>query len=164
MADTDRVQVCLVRHGDAVDETRALPDPARHLSTTGRLQARALGERLRWHDCTPPAVWTSPLVRAVQTAELVVAGLAWVEAVTTRPELGPGGDLRALAAELAVLARAGDDVAVVLVGHEPGLSGLGALLTRAADFDPLRKAEAVRLDHGRVRWRFGHDDDAPRVR
>ena len=50
-------------------------DPHRHLTPTGRSQARGIGDRLRWHDCTPTHIWASPLVRTVQTAELVAATL-----------------------------------------------------------------------------------------
>ena len=60
---------------------------------------------------------------------------------------------------------------VVVVGHEPALSGLGAVLTARPDFPALRKAQAARLDdvaalrqEGRgpmeLQWTFGFADDA----
>jgi phosphohistidine phosphatase len=153
------VDVYLIRHAEAVEETLALPDPSRHLSPAGRDQARALGERLRWHDCAPLEVWTSPLVRAVQTAELVVLGLRFTGAPITQHELAPGGNAHTIQAELAKLA---PTAAVILVGHEPGLSGLGGVLVGDPDFAALRKAEAVRISDHAVRWRFAHDDEAPR--
>jgi phosphohistidine phosphatase len=153
------VDVYLIRHADAVEETLALPDIARQLSAAGRDQARALGERLRWHDCTPSAVWTSPLVRAVQTTELLVAGLRFTGEVIARPDLAPGGNAHGIEAELATLA---PTASVVMVGHEPGLSGLGGLLIGRADFAVLHKCEAVRISDRAVRWRFAHDDEAPR--
>jgi phosphohistidine phosphatase len=153
------VDVYLIRHAEAVPETLDLPDPARHLSPTGRDQARALGERLRWHDCLPTLVWTSPLVRAVQTAELVIAGLAHGGPIDAHPGLALDGDVRAVAAALAALP---DDASILLFGHEPSLSGLGGLLIKQVEFPALHKAEAVKLSSGAVRWRFAHDDDAPR--
>ena len=54
-------------------------------------------------------------------------------------------------------------LAVVLVGHEPGISALGVRLTGDPDFAPLTKAQAVRIDGRAVRWRFAHDDVAPRA-
>ncbi|HWU85905.1 MAG TPA: phosphoglycerate mutase family protein, partial [Kofleriaceae bacterium] len=63
------MQVFLLRHAEAIDETLELRDPDRHLTPRGREQARRLGDRMRWHDCAPTHVWTSPLARAVQTAE-----------------------------------------------------------------------------------------------
>lgn len=151
----------MIRHAEAIDETLELRDPHRHLTTRGRAQASALGERLRWHDCTATALWTSPLVRAVQTAELVLGALGAALPVHAEPRLAPGGDVRAL---LSVLRAAEHSVA--LVGHEPILSGIGGVLTGHADFGALGKAEAVRLDRVdggfRVRWRFSWNDTAPR--
>jgi phosphohistidine phosphatase len=120
------VQVFLIRHAEAIDETLELRDPHRHLTTHGRAQARALGERLRWHDCTPTQVWASPLVRTVQTAELVLATLGTELLVTSEPALAPGEDVRPLVQRLEKLPA---DAVAVIVGHEPILSGLGALLT-----------------------------------
>lgn len=151
------VQVFLVRHAEAVDETRELRDPHRHLTEHGRAQARALGDRLRWHDCEPTHVFTSPLVRAVQTAELLAAGLQCTHAVTALPALAPGEDARAVIAALQPLG----DACIVLVGHEPGLSAVGALLVGASDFTALGKAEAARIVEGELRWRFAWDAEAP---
>ncbi len=152
------MQVFLVRHAQAVDETLELRDPLRHLTPHGRKQATSLGDRLRWHDCTPTHIWTSPLVRAVQTAELLAAGLQADVAVTVAPPLAPGESARTLVAALQALPA---DACVVLVGHEPGLSGIGAMLASAPDFAPLDKAEAARIVDGQLRWRFAWDAEAP---
>ena len=148
----------LIRHAAAIDETLELRDPMRHLTQEGRMQAVALGDRLRWHDCTPTQIWTSPLVRAVQTAELVTAALKTDVAVEVVPLLAPGESARGL---LAIVQALPADASVLLVGHEPGLSGLGALLAGAPDFAALAKAEAARLVDGKVRWRCAWDSDAP---
>jgi phosphohistidine phosphatase len=152
------VDVFLIRHAEAIDETLELRDPSRHLTAAGREQATALGDRLRWHDCTPTHIWTSPLVRAVQTAELVAAGLASKIAVEVVPALAPDGDFHQLVAALKTLAA---DANVLLVGHEPGLSGIGALLVGQADFAALGKAEAARIHEGAVRWRCAWNSEAP---
>lgn len=148
----------LIRHADAVDETLALRDPHRNLTAHGRVQARSLGDRLRWHDCLPTAVWTSPLVRAVQTAELVVSGLHCELAIDVTPALAPDGSPREVVAALRALPAGAQ---VVLVGHEPGLSAIGALLVGSSDFDALSKAQAARIVDGQLRWRFGWDAEAP---
>ncbi len=151
------MQVFLIRHAAAVDETLTLRDPHRHLTPHGRTQARALGDRLRWHDCTPTHVWSSPLVRAVQTAELVVAGIGEPVAIEVVPDLAPDGNARDLVAALAKLPAAAH---VLLVGHEPALSGIGIVLV-GDYFKALDKAEAVRIDDGKLRWRFAWDAEAP---
>jgi phosphohistidine phosphatase len=155
------VDVFLIRHADAIDETLELRDPMRHLTAAGRVQATSLGDRLRWHDCTPTHIWTSPLVRAVQTAELVAVGLAAGVPVEVLPSLAPGESARDVAAALQAI---GADSSVVLVGHEPGISGVAAVLLGLHDFDALHKAEAVRITDGQLRWRFAWDAEAPTTR
>jgi phosphohistidine phosphatase len=152
------VDVFLIRHAEAIDETLELRDPVRHLTAHGRTQATSLGDRLRWHDCTPTHIWTSPLVRAVQTAELVATGLAAGVPVEVVPALAPGADARTVLAKLESI---GADSSVLLVGHEPGISGVGALLLGATDFAPLEKAESARISDGQLRWRFAWNAEAP---
>jgi len=154
------VQVFLIRHADAVAESLALPDPIRHLTLPGRQQARALGDRLRWHDCVPTHIWSSPRVRAIQTAELVAAGLACELPVEALPALAPDENPRDVVAALAALPA---DAVVILVGHEPGLSAVGSLLVGQPEFASLGKAQAARIDDGALRWRFACDADAPEV-
>jgi len=149
------MDVFLVRHAEAIDETLDLRDPMRHLTLRGREQARALGDRMRWHDCTPAHIWSSPLVRAVQTAELLATGLETNVAVEVAPLLAPGQDARAILDALKTLA--GD---VVLVGHEPGMSALATLLV-GKDIGAIAKAEAVRIADGQLRWRCAWNSEAP---
>ena len=151
------MDVFLIRHAEAADTTPA-GDAARPLTVHGRQQARALGDRLRWHDCEPTLVWTSPLVRAVQTAELVAAALGTQLAVDVEPELAPDGNAHAVAAALAQLPA---EASAMLVGHGPDLAALAALLVRHPDAPRLRNAEALRLSDGRVRWRFAWNAEAP---
>lgn len=151
----------LVRHAEAVDETVELRDPYRHLTPHGRAQARALGERLRWHDCGPTHLYASPLVRALQTAELVCAAIGGDAGVEILPDLAPDGSARDVVAKVRSLP---DHAEVMLVGHEPSISAIAGLLADQSDFPALAKAEAVRLDNGAVRWRFAWDADAPAKR
>ena len=151
------MQVFLIRHAAAVDETLALRDPHRHLTAQGREQARSLGDRLRWHDCAPTHVWASPLARALQTAELVASAMQSTACVEVVPALAPDGDPREVAAAVRALGAG----AVMLVGHEPSLSAVGGLLVGAQDFEVLGKACAARIVNGALRWRFAWDAEAP---
>ena len=148
----------LVRHAVAIDETLELRDPFRHLSAHGRLQARGLGDRLRWHDVEPTHIWTSPLVRAVQTAELVAAGLGTTCAIDVAISLSPGESPRAVVKAVQALAA---DAKVMLFGHEPGLSAIAALLLGDPSFSGIEKAEAVRITNDKLRWRFAWNAEAP---
>jgi phosphohistidine phosphatase len=152
------VQVFLIRHAKAIDETLELRDPARHLTAEGREQAKSLGDRLRWYDCAPTHVFASPLVRAVQTAELVVAGLGCGRPVEILTALAPDESPREVAAALAKLPA---DAIAIAVGHEPGLSALGALLVGNPEFPAIEKAMAARIVDGKLRWRFAWNAEAP---
>jgi phosphohistidine phosphatase SixA len=100
-----------------------------------------------------------PLTRAVMTVELVAATLEWTGPSTACRRWRP----RATGDVVAALAGLDPDGTVVLVGHEPGISALGVRLTGDPEFAPLAKAQAVRIDGRVVRWRFAHDDVAPRA-
>lgn len=154
------MQVFLIRHADSTPETVALRDPHRHLTALGRRQAREIGDRLRWHDCVPTQIWSSPLVRAMQTAELVTASLHSDIPVETLPVLSPEGNPRDV---VAAVQRLSAGCAVLLVGHEPGLSAVGALLVNQPEFASLAKAEAARIVDGALRWRFAWDAEAPQI-
>ena len=146
----------LVRHAEAVDETRVLHDAERHLTAVGRAAALALGERLSWYDCAPIAVWTSPLARAVQTAELLIVGLRWTGLVECIPALAPGGATRDV---VALLEKIGGPV--IAIGHEPGLSAIGAVITGRADFPALKKSQVARVETGRLKWLLSPGDERP---
>jgi phosphohistidine phosphatase len=152
------VQVFLIRHAEAIEETLAIRDPSRHLTAHGRDQVRHLGDRLRWHDCKPTRIWTSPLVRAVQTAEILATWLHSTVLVEVEPTLAPNQSPRELVTALRALPT---DDAVLLVGHEPGLSAVGALLVADPGFVALAKACAVRIVDGQLKWRFAWNADAP---
>ena len=160
------MQVFLVRHAEAVPETIELRDPHRPLTPHGRTQARALGERMRWYDCGPTHIWSSPLVRAVQTAELLAIGMESSIGVEIVPALAPpdpldatpDGDPRHV---VDTLRKLGASAAVMIVGHEPSLSAIGALVVGDPNFPALTKAQAVRIVDGTVRWRFSWDAEAP---
>jgi probable phosphoglycerate mutase len=66
-------RILLARHGEAEYETALVTDDGGSLTARGREQARALAERLRGERVA--RVWTSPLSRAVQTAEIAAAAL-----------------------------------------------------------------------------------------
>src|SRR5439155_1844546 len=82
------IRLYVVRHAPAV-ESGAGPDAQRTLTGKGRKRfhktARAFGRRGEKLD----AIFTSPLVRAVQTAEILAGEVRHGE-VTVLDELGPG--------------------------------------------------------------------------
>ena len=147
--------ILLLRHAEAVDEDLVIRESHRYLSRAGRVQAVELGELLRAQDLPIERVVASPLMRAVQTAELVAAALGFAGVVKAMPALAPGGDAHQAADELS---RTG---CVLAVGHEPGLSAIGGLLCRGDTFHTLHRAQLALVRDGRVVWSLQPGDAGP---
>jgi phosphohistidine phosphatase len=141
------MRVYLIRHAHAVDEGVALPDEARWLSPRGRQVARAVGKRLAGHGVSFDAVLTSPLVRAVQTAELIAAAMDFTDPVEAMASLTPGVPPRVVGQLLP-----SRGVSVAVVGHEPGISALGAFLLGRPSFPPFRKCQVSLVEDGVAGW------------
>jgi phosphohistidine phosphatase len=106
----------LLRHGEA-EPHDADADDARRLTGRGQDQSRVAGRALATLGIEFQHVFTSPKVRALETARLACEALG-VEPVE-HPPLRVGFD-RDDALEL--LAATGDDQRVLIVGHEPDFS------------------------------------------
>jgi phosphohistidine phosphatase len=109
-------QLWLLRHGEA-EPHDARPDPQRRLTARGEGQARTAGAALAALDLTFQHVYTSPKVRARDTARLAAEALG-VEPVELAA-LAEGFD--AAAARELVLGSAPDE-RVLIVGHNPDLA------------------------------------------
>ena len=110
----------LLRHGQAVPSNGTITDSARSLSDQGRTDSEGVGRLLARLTPSVEKVLTSPLVRAVQTAENVSAAMPWHPAVSRSENLVPGFRQTGLLNELASL----KEQHVLAVGHQPDLTGL----------------------------------------
>jgi phosphohistidine phosphatase len=119
----------LLRHADALRVGGLVRDDVdRPLSPLGRDQARRSGALMRSAGIRFDHVFTSPLMRAVQTAEIVAAALSHAGTVESLSMLGRHDAWRAdLDGFLGDLSQ-GDGAGVLLVGHNPDLSDLAAAL------------------------------------
>lgn len=138
------MRIYLVRHGDAVPEEDAGSDRDRWLSARGREAARILGRLLREQAIAVDAILSSPLPRAAQTAELLAASLDYLGVIASRRCLEPGAHPRVAANE--ALAAGGN---VIVVGHEPSISALGALLLNRPAFPQFRTAQCCAIESGK---------------
>jgi phosphohistidine phosphatase len=138
------VRIYLVRHGDAVPEELAGSDRDRWLSARGRESARILARLLREQSVTVEAILSSPLPRAVQTAELIAAGIDYLGTISSRRCFEPGAHPRVAADELMA---AGPSVLVV--SHEPAISTLGAYLVNLPSFPQFRTAQCCAIENGK---------------
>jgi phosphohistidine phosphatase len=151
------MKLYVMRHGPAEDSAESGSDGDRALTATGHQRVREVANALLDAKEEPMSVFTSPLVRAVQTAEIVavVTNLADRHgALAVRRDLAPGGAGAHLARRLVSEGRR----RAMLVGHEPDLSGLVSILLGAPFATPFDKAMVVGLrlssdrNHGRLRF------------
>jgi phosphohistidine phosphatase len=137
------VKIFVMRHGPAEDTSPSGSDAERDLSQAGRERVRSVAQTLVAQNEQPLLIISSPLVRALQTAEIVASVLAYRGSptstpgavgtnvnilVSTRRELAPGGNALSLLAELRLARKR----RVLLVGHEPDVSVLVSTLAPAA--------------------------------
>lgn len=106
------MKLYLLRHGKADWPNWDKPDDARPLTQEGKDQVAAVAKLLARLDISP-AIVTSPLPRASQTAE--IAGEYLRQKVRTDPLLRPGFD----AGKLKKLLKDFSGNSIMLVGHEP---------------------------------------------
>jgi phosphohistidine phosphatase len=137
------VKLYVMRHGPAEDQAATGVDADRALTVAGRERVKSVAKVLAAAGEEPASIITSSLVRAVQTAEIVAIVTKVGErggTVQVRRELAPGGNAAKLAEELTT----GGAKRVMLVGHEPDLSGLVVTLLGAFS-RPFEKAMVVGL-------------------
>ncbi|MCX8090341.1 MAG: phosphohistidine phosphatase SixA [Verrucomicrobiae bacterium] len=122
------MKLYLLRHGEAVErgDPRYPDDAARPLTARGHKRTRQLANALERWGVSFDVILSSPLIRARQTAEIVARRLKLEKRLRLTEALSPEGAYGDLVAQLERLRPRPE--AVLLVGHEPHLSGLISLL------------------------------------
>ena len=139
-------ELYLVRHAIAADRGSEWPDDTkRPLTERGISRFKEAVKGLRRLDVTVDEIFTSPLVRAAQTAELLAAGLEGKAPVKVLDALAPG---HAPASVMSHLARVAKRRRIAIVGHEPDLGELAAHLIGAGRALAFRKGAICRIDLG----------------
>ena len=109
-------QLWLLRHGEAVPHD-SKPDPERELTARGERQSGAAGAALARLGVEFTAIYTSPKLRALDTARRAAKSL------NLEPEVEDMlTDDFEVADALELLARHDADARVLVVGHEPSFS------------------------------------------
>ena len=137
------MKLYLVRHAEAIERSATTPDAVRYLTPKGRLVFRKVARRVRKAGIAPDVLFTSPLLRAVQTAEILAERLEHEGPVVVARELSPGFDHRRLRS---LLTKAGNPAEAAFVGHEPDLGDLAATLLALPGRFPLRKGAVLALE------------------
>ncbi len=136
-------QLILLRHAHAVPAADGQSDEDRALSPQGLAEAQSAGRWLAAQSLVPDRVLCSPARRTRETLEAVLETLGYVE-----QRLEPG-IYEGTAGTLAGLADANREAErLLLVGHNPGLERLAALMHsgQSGDYRGMPTASVVVLD------------------
>lgn len=129
------MNVYIIRHAwaEQANEARWPDDSLRPLTEEGRRRFRRAARRLGRLGINPRLVVTSPYLRCIETAEILVATSQEPMLMETIPFLAPGGDVRALIewAQSRMAEVAGD---MAWVGHAPDVSEILATLIGGGQF------------------------------
>ena len=147
----------ILRHGLASDpgedgQPRDLKDAERPLSPKGRQRMRHITAAMRTLQLKFDVVATSPLLRARQTAQIVTEALELRRKLVLTDNLAPAGSPQLLVEQLNELGPRAKNI--LLVGHEPYLSRLIALLVAGntmAAVD-LKKGGLAKLEVEKLRY------------
>lgn len=142
------MQIYLLRHGIAADRDPSGTDAARKLTAEGRERLRRVLERARGAKVEPGVILTSPLVRAVETADIAAEVLGYSNGIVKTDALIPESSPQNVWNEVR---ERRDESAILLTGHEPLFSATTAYLLGcpALAFD-FKKGALVRIDMDRL--------------
>lgn len=112
----------MLRHGEAGARLEAPEkDADRRLTQAGRREIAEIADFLATQKIDLKAIGTSPLKRTVETAEIVARKLRNLNVLQEWDELKPTGEPGSLFERLS---KFGSRQQILIVGHEPYLSGM----------------------------------------
>jgi phosphohistidine phosphatase len=146
------MQLYFLRHGEADWPGWTKPDDERPLTDFGKKEVRQLAKFLGRLKVEPDLIVTSPLPRALQTAEVAAEELK--TKLRQDEALEPGFGI----SELSTVLKRHRSKVLMLVGHEPDFSSVISALT--GGFVKMSKAGVALIDidpeteKGRLVWLF----------
>jgi phosphohistidine phosphatase len=156
------MELYLLRHGIAEDRSPSGRDADRRLTDEGRQKLRRVLERASSAGVDPSLILSSPLKRALETAEIAARELGYQGRIVRADGLVPDSSPQKLWAE--VRAHAGES-SILLAGHEPLFSDAVAwMLGSTRAMVQFKKAALVRIDfesvgaepRGVLQWMLTH--------
>jgi phosphohistidine phosphatase len=128
------MDLILWRHAEAEDGGAGMPDSKRRLTARGEKNAHDMAKWLRAHLPKKLKILVSPSVRTQQTAHALALPFE------VEPKIAVGADTADLIAAAGWPEHSG---AMLLVGHQPSLGRLAALLLSGAEADWSMKKGGV---------------------
>ncbi len=115
------MELYLIRHGIAEDKGLGIKDEERSLTKEGRQKTEKVAQQLVKLGLNFDLILTSPLVRARQTAEILIA-----EKLSSQSEesshLAPGGQISSWLKDWLEPRNYSQNTQLALIGHEPDLT------------------------------------------
>ena len=130
----------LVRHAEAIERSPLIPEEHRYLTARGRNRFRKVASRLKKTGMEPEVILTSPLIRAVQTAEILAQTLKFKGELLVTALLAHGFQQEDFSELLQGFPRAKE---IAFVGHEPELGALVRILLAADSACTLNKGATI---------------------
>jgi len=152
------VELYLLRHGIAEDQSATGRDQDRALTEEGRQKLRRVLKRAAGAGVAPSLILSSPYKRAIETAEIAASELHYKGEILRVGTLAPESSPPSVWSEIR---EHRDEPSILLAGHEPLFSSTVAwLLGSTQEMVDFRKAALVRIDvhtfsaspHGILQW------------
>ena len=138
------MQLYLLRHGIAEDRASTGRDADRRLTDEGRDKLRRVLERAHSVGVRPSLILSSPLRRALETAEIAGRELGYEGKIVRTPALAPESSPQNI---WEAVRDYRDESAILLAGHEPLFSATVAyLLGSTREMVHFRKGALVSID------------------
>jgi phosphohistidine phosphatase len=150
------MKIFLIRHAEAIDlETGIVSsDDFRFLTPKGRKVSRTVFRKLKEELANPGIVFTSPLIRAVQTAEILANTVRFENELEIANELATANSVGEV---LKLVKRNTVFDSIVLVGHEPMMGMIVHSVSEKKDPSfSFKKSGVCRLDYDNKEdeWKF----------
>jgi phosphohistidine phosphatase len=125
------MRIFILRHAIAEDTAKG-GDAQRALSEEGRKKMKDAAAGFARLELEIDAIYSSPLIRAVQTAEILAKAIGYRNKIETMEELSPGHSPESVGKRLQSLKKLNN---IVLSGHEPNCSELASFLLGGAQIE-----------------------------
>lgn len=149
------MEIILFRHGSAEEKSMEKPDWDRELTLEGREKVREAAKLIKGRLADNITIWSSPMARAIQTAEILKEIL--VTSDLTLHECIADGDYKTFAQEVGDAKLSG---ILIAAGHAPSLDEwcecmTGTLIKLDKSGAAMVRLESLEPLKGKLEWVLG---------
>lgn len=137
------MKLYIIRHALAIERGGGVADEDRYLTPRGRELFRVNAQAFAKKGCLVDYIITSPLVRCVQTADILAEAINFSGELVTSRDVAPGFDVSKL---YRIIGTARGAQRIAVVGHEPDLGNIIESLLKSGESWSLKKGMIVSLD------------------